>query len=167
MYTALLGCLTTPGLDGMRFALFLFNLSVSRPTFATQVLERPRLAHLHSPPRVSTASPRSTISTRPRLRGSRLTASPHVLLSRPAPATFKHGSSTRECFRSSSERLPRRHWPNGTTLIPARRTGGGLDGPALPIANRNTESQMASSLSCACTATGDNSTRWRTASSKR
>jgi hypothetical protein len=28
MYTALLGCLTTPGLDGMRFALFLFNLSV-------------------------------------------------------------------------------------------------------------------------------------------
>ena len=28
MYTALLGCLTTPGLDGMRFALVLFNLSV-------------------------------------------------------------------------------------------------------------------------------------------
>ena len=28
MYTALLGCLTTPGLDGMRFALFLFSLSV-------------------------------------------------------------------------------------------------------------------------------------------
>jgi hypothetical protein len=39
--------------------------------------------------RVSTASPRSTISTRPRLRGSRPTASPHVLLSRPAPATSK------------------------------------------------------------------------------
>jgi hypothetical protein len=28
MYTALLGCLTTPGLDGMRFALFLFKFSV-------------------------------------------------------------------------------------------------------------------------------------------
>jgi hypothetical protein len=28
MYTALLGCLTTPGLDGMRFALVLFNFSV-------------------------------------------------------------------------------------------------------------------------------------------
>ena len=28
MYTALLGCLTTPGLDGMRFALFLFKLSL-------------------------------------------------------------------------------------------------------------------------------------------
>ena len=28
MYTALLGCLTTPGLDGMRFALVLFKFSV-------------------------------------------------------------------------------------------------------------------------------------------
>jgi hypothetical protein len=28
MYTALLGCVTTPGLDGMHFALFLFNLLV-------------------------------------------------------------------------------------------------------------------------------------------
>jgi hypothetical protein len=28
MYTALLGWLTTQGLDGMRFALFLFNFSV-------------------------------------------------------------------------------------------------------------------------------------------
>jgi hypothetical protein len=27
MYTALLGCLTTPGLDGMRFALFLVKFS--------------------------------------------------------------------------------------------------------------------------------------------
>src|ERR1700749_2714392 len=90
------------------------------------------------------------------------TASTHVLLSRPAPATFKPGSSTRECFPSSSEPLPRRHWPSGTTLTPARRTGGDLDGcPALLIANRNTESRTASSLSCACTAMSDNSTRWR------
>jgi hypothetical protein len=41
MYTALLGCLTTLGLDGMRFALFLFNLSVfkdrrSRAALATK-----------------------------------------------------------------------------------------------------------------------------------
>jgi hypothetical protein len=28
MYTALLGCLTTPGLNGMRFALVLFKFSV-------------------------------------------------------------------------------------------------------------------------------------------
>jgi hypothetical protein len=28
MYTALLECVTNPGLDGMRFALFLFNFSV-------------------------------------------------------------------------------------------------------------------------------------------
>ena len=32
MHSALLGCLTTPGLDGMRFALVLFNLSVSKDT---------------------------------------------------------------------------------------------------------------------------------------
>ena len=51
---------------------------------------------------------------------------------------------------------------------PVRRTGGGLDGyPALPIANRNIESRTASSLSCACTATADNSTQWRRPSSKR
>ena len=31
MYTALLGCLMAPGLDGMRFALVLFNLLVQRP----------------------------------------------------------------------------------------------------------------------------------------
>jgi len=92
----------------------------------------------------------------------------HVLLSRPAPATFKPGSSTQEYFRSSSEPLPRRHWPSGTTLTPARRTGGGLDGfPASRTANLNTESLTASSLSCACTATVDNSTRSRRPSSKR
>ena len=28
MYAALLGCLTTPGLDGIRLALFLFKCSV-------------------------------------------------------------------------------------------------------------------------------------------
>src|SRR5258706_14222008 len=51
---------------------------------------------------------------------------------------------------------------------PARRTGGGLDGfPASRTANLNTESRTASSLSCACTATVDNSTRWRRPSSKR
>jgi hypothetical protein len=33
MYTALLGCLTTPGLDGMRFALVLFNLSVFKDPY--------------------------------------------------------------------------------------------------------------------------------------
>jgi hypothetical protein len=33
MYSALLGCLTTPGLDGMRFALFLFNLSVFKDPY--------------------------------------------------------------------------------------------------------------------------------------
>jgi hypothetical protein len=87
---------------------------------------------------------------------------------RPAPATFRPGSSTPERFRSSSEPLPRRHWRSGTTLTPARRTGGGLDGfPASPIANPNTESLTASSLSCACTATVDNNTRWRRPSSKR
>jgi hypothetical protein len=37
MYTALLGCLTTPGLDGMRFALFLFNLSVFKDPYRKQV----------------------------------------------------------------------------------------------------------------------------------
>jgi len=35
MYTALLECVTTPGQDGMRFALFLIKFSV---------LERPRQA---------------------------------------------------------------------------------------------------------------------------
>ena len=108
--------------------------------------------------RASIVSPPSTISTRPRLRGSRRMASTHVLLSRPAPATFKLGSSIRERFRNSSEPSPRRHWPSGTTLTPARRTGGGLDAlPASPIANPNTESLTASFLSCACTATVDNS----------
>jgi hypothetical protein len=98
---------------------------------------------------------------------SALTCFTHALLWRPAPATFKPGSSTRECFRSSSEPLPRRHWPRGTTLTPARRTGGGLDGcPALPIANRNSESRTASFLSCACAAMADNSTRWRRPSSR-
>jgi hypothetical protein len=34
-----------------------------------------------------------------------------------------------------------RHWPSGTPLTPARRTGGGLDGfPASLTANLNTES---------------------------
>jgi len=37
MYTALLGYLTTPGLDGMRFALFLFNLSVFKDPYRKQV----------------------------------------------------------------------------------------------------------------------------------
>jgi hypothetical protein len=69
------------------------------------------------------------------------------------PSLYRIVAVPRECFRSSSERLPRRRWPSVTTLTPARRTGGGLDGcPALLIANRNTESRTASSLSCACTA---------------
>jgi hypothetical protein len=51
---------------------------------------------------------------------------------------------------------------------PVRRTGGGLDGfPASLTANLNIESLTASSLSCACTATVDNSTRWQRPSSKR
>ena len=33
MYTALLGCLMAPGLDGMRFALVLFNLSVFKDPY--------------------------------------------------------------------------------------------------------------------------------------
>ena len=37
MYTALLGCLTTPGLDGMRFALFLVNFSVFKNPYRKQV----------------------------------------------------------------------------------------------------------------------------------
>ena len=37
MYTALLGFLTTPGLDGMRFALVLFNLSVFKDPYRKQV----------------------------------------------------------------------------------------------------------------------------------
>jgi hypothetical protein len=38
--------------------------------------------------------------------------------------------------------------------------------PGLRTANLNTESRTTSSLSCACTATVDNSTRWRRPSSK-
>jgi hypothetical protein len=148
-----------PGLDSIPAAAVLDRLSLLKPA-------TPAARTSTSALRVSTASPRSTISTRPRLRGSLPMASPHVLLSRPVPATFKPGSSTREYLRSSSEPLPRRHCPIGTTLTLARRAGGGLDGsPALPIANRNTESRTASSLSCACTATAGNSTRWLTASS--
>jgi hypothetical protein len=33
MYTALLGCLMTPGLDGMRFALILFKFSVFKDPY--------------------------------------------------------------------------------------------------------------------------------------
>jgi hypothetical protein len=40
MYSALLGCLATPGLDGLRFALFLFNLSVFKDPYRKQVPER-------------------------------------------------------------------------------------------------------------------------------
>jgi hypothetical protein len=39
MYSALLGCLTTPGLDGMRFALVLFNLSVFKDPYRQQVFQ--------------------------------------------------------------------------------------------------------------------------------
>jgi hypothetical protein len=39
MYSALLGCLTTPGLDGMRFVLFLFNLSVFKDPYREQVFQ--------------------------------------------------------------------------------------------------------------------------------
>jgi hypothetical protein len=150
-----------PGLDSIPPRLFStgFRSSNARtPAARTSTFVHPG----------SIVSPRSTISTRPRLRGSRPPASHHVLLSRPAPATFKPGSSTQECFRSSSEPSQRRYWRSGTALTPVRRTGGGLDGcPALPIANRNTESRTASSLACACAAMADNSTPWRTASSKR
>jgi hypothetical protein len=37
MYTALLECVTTPGQDGMRFALFLFNFSVFKDLYSKQV----------------------------------------------------------------------------------------------------------------------------------
>jgi hypothetical protein len=71
-------------------------------------------------------------------------------------------------FPSSLEPSPRRHWPSGTTLTPAPRTGRRFGGcPTLPIANRNTASRTASSLSCACAAMADNSTRRRRPSSKR
>ena len=40
MYTALLECVTTPGLDGMRFALFLFNLSVFKTFTQSRFTER-------------------------------------------------------------------------------------------------------------------------------
>jgi hypothetical protein len=40
MYTALLGCLTTPGLDGMRFALFLFKFSVFKTLTESRFPER-------------------------------------------------------------------------------------------------------------------------------
>jgi hypothetical protein len=40
MYTALLGCLTTPGLDGMRFALFLFKFSVFKTLTDSRFPER-------------------------------------------------------------------------------------------------------------------------------
>ena len=46
MYTALLEYVTTPGLDGMRYALFLFNFAVLKDPFRNQVL----LAHLASMP---------------------------------------------------------------------------------------------------------------------
>jgi hypothetical protein len=39
MYTALLEYVTTPGLDGMRFALFLFNFAVLKDPFRNQVLQ--------------------------------------------------------------------------------------------------------------------------------
>jgi hypothetical protein len=39
MYTAFLGCLTTPGLDGMRFVLFLFKFSVFKDPYRKQVLQ--------------------------------------------------------------------------------------------------------------------------------
>ncbi|WP_207231915.1 DNA-primase RepB domain-containing protein [Edaphobacter modestus] len=39
-------------------------------------------------------------------------------------SNFHLDSSIRERFRSSSEPLPRRHWPSGTAMKPARRTEG-------------------------------------------
>jgi hypothetical protein len=39
MYTALLGCLTTPSLDGMRFALVLFKFSVFKDPYRKQVFQ--------------------------------------------------------------------------------------------------------------------------------
>ena len=39
MYTALLEYVMTPGLDGMRFALFLFNFAVLKDPFRNQVLQ--------------------------------------------------------------------------------------------------------------------------------
>jgi len=150
-----------PGLDGISAAAVLDRLSLLkyRNAHGSHIYIRPSGEH-----RFTTLDDLHETSL------ARLVAdgSTHVLLSRPAPATFKPGSSIRERFRSSSEPLQRRHWPSGTTLTPARRTGGGLDGfPASPTANLNTESLTASSLSCACTATVDNSTRWRRPSSKR
>ena len=40
MYTALLECLTTPGLDGMRFALFLFKFAVFKTFTDSRFSER-------------------------------------------------------------------------------------------------------------------------------
>jgi hypothetical protein len=37
MYTALLECVTAPGQDGMRFALFLINLAVFKDLYLKQV----------------------------------------------------------------------------------------------------------------------------------
>jgi hypothetical protein len=80
-----------PGLDSISAAAVLERLPLLkyRNAHGSHIYIRPSGEHL---------SPRLTISARPRLRGSRPTASTHVLLSRPAPATFKPGSSTPECF---------------------------------------------------------------------
>ena len=40
MYTALLECVTTPGLDGMRFALILFKFAVSKTFTYSRFSER-------------------------------------------------------------------------------------------------------------------------------
>ena len=40
MYTALLECVTTPGLDGMRFALFLFKFAVFKTFTDSRFSER-------------------------------------------------------------------------------------------------------------------------------
>jgi RepB DNA-primase from phage plasmid len=150
-----------PGLDGISAGAVLERLSLLkyRNARGSHIYIRPSGEH-----RFTTLDDLSETSL------ARLSAdgfSPSAVVETSA-GNFQAGSNTPECFRSSSEPLPRRHWPSGTTLTPARRTGGGLDGfPASPTANLNTESQTASSLSCACTATADNSTRWRRPSSKR
>ena len=66
MYTALLGCLTTPGLDGMRFALVLFKFSVFETFTESRFPEQQRVTVVPS-----LSSPADLAGNRkPRSRGS-------------------------------------------------------------------------------------------------
>jgi RepB DNA-primase from phage plasmid len=91
-----------PRLDSISAAAVLDRLSLLkyRNAHGSHIYIRPSGEH-----RYTTLDDLSETSLA-RLLGDGFT---HVLLSRPAPATFKPGSSTPECFRSSSEPLLRRH----------------------------------------------------------